>query len=121
MKNTRIYLCYKCTSEKDYKKIKTIYKNDKKIIQFDDIETEKYKFHQYLSPISINDIDINEIEEFNNFPLAKQNSKYFIGYKDNKEIRPLCIFSPEMSINKRYSGETKCMCFIIKNEKDFDK
>ena len=24
----------------------------------------------------------------NKFPLGKQNFKYFIGYKDNKEMRP---------------------------------
>ena len=34
---------------------------DKKIIKFDDTEIEEYKFHQNISPISINDIDINKI------------------------------------------------------------
>ena len=34
---------------------------DKKIIKFDDTETEEYEFHQYKSPVSIDDIDINEI------------------------------------------------------------
>ena len=31
---------------------------DQKIIKFDDTEIEEYKFHQYKSPNSINDIDI---------------------------------------------------------------
>ena len=39
----------------------------------------------------------------NKFPFGKQDFKYFIGYKDNKEIRSLCIFFPETSIYKRYS------------------
>ena len=26
-----------------------------------------------------------------------------------------------MSIYKRYSDQTKCMCFMIKDEKNFDK
>ena len=43
--------------------------------------------------------------------------KYFIGYRDNKEIRPLCIFFSEMSMYKRYSDKTKCMYFMIKYEK----
>ena len=34
---------------------------DKKIIKFDDTETEEYEFHQYKSTVSIDDIDINEI------------------------------------------------------------
>ena len=55
----------------------------------------------------------------NKFPFAKQDFKYFIGYKGNKEIRPLCIFLREMSIYKRYSDKTKCMYFIIRDEKYF--
>ena len=34
---------------------------DKKIIKFADTEIEEFKFHQYKIPISLNDIDINEI------------------------------------------------------------
>ena len=60
---------------------------DKKIIEFDVTEINQYK-----SPISINDIDINKIVVSNMFSFGKQDFKYFIGYKDNKEIRPLCIF-----------------------------
>ena len=34
---------------------------DQKIIKFDDTEVEDYEFYQYKSPISINNIDTNEI------------------------------------------------------------
>ena len=68
-----------------------------------------------------NEIDINEIVVSNKFPFGKQDLRYFIGYKDNKEIRPSCIFFPEVSIYKRYSDKTKCMFFIIKDEKFFHK
>ena len=57
----------------------------------------------------------------NKFLFGKQDFKYFIGCKDNKDIRPLCIFFPEMSIYKRYSDKTKCMYFKRKDEKCFDK
>ena len=50
--------------------------------------------------MSMNDIDINEILVSNKFPFGKQDFKYFIGYRKNKEIRPLCLFFPEMSIYK---------------------
>ena len=40
--------------------------------------------------------------------------KYFIGYKDDKEIRSLCIFFPEINIYKRYSDKTKCKHFLTK-------
>ena len=92
---------------------------DQKIIKFDYTEIQEYKFHQYKSLISINVIDINEIVVSNKFPFGKQDFKYFIGYKDNKEIRPICIFFPEMGIYKRYSDKTKYMCFVIKDENFF--
>ena len=94
---------------------------DKKIIKIDDTEIEEYEFHQYKSPISINNIDINKIVVSNKCPFGKQDFKYFIACKGNKEIRPLCIFFPEMSIYKRYSDKTKCMYFMIKDENIFHK
>ena len=38
-------------------------------------------------------MDVNEIELSNKFPFHKQDFKYFIGYKDNKETRTLYIVS----------------------------
>ena len=66
---------------------------DKKIIKFEDIETEEYEIHQYRCPTLIKDMDVNEIELSNKFSFHKKDFKYFIGYKDNKEIRPLYIVS----------------------------
>ena len=45
----------------------------------------------------------------------------FYWIQSDKEIRPLCIFFPEMNIYKRYSNKTKCMYFMIKDENIFDK
>ena len=53
---------------------------------------EEYKFHQYESPISINDIDNDEIVVSNKFPFGKQDFKYFIGYKDDKKLNLDCIW-----------------------------
>ena len=80
----------------------------------DETEIEECKFHQYKSHILINNIDINKTVVSKKPPFGKQDFKYFIGCKDNKGIRPLCIFFPEMGIYKRYSHKTKCMYFIIK-------
>ena len=46
---------------------------DKKIIKFDDTDIEEYEFHQYKSPISINDIDVKEIVLSNKFTLDKKS------------------------------------------------
>ena len=61
-------------------------------------EIEEYKFHQYKSPIFRDDIDINEIVVSYNFPFGKEDFKFFIGYKDNKEIKLLPSFFLEISI-----------------------
>ena len=41
-----------------FKKFNTIYKMDKEIITFGNIEVEKYKFHQLKNPILIFDVNI---------------------------------------------------------------
>ena len=85
---------------------------DKKIIKFDDTEIEKYKFHQYKRPISIDNIDFNKIVVSSKISFDKNNFKYLIGYNDAKKIRPLCIFLPKMSAYTKDFDKTKCMFFL---------
>ena len=47
---------------------------------------------------------------------GKNGFEYFIGYKDAKKIRPLCIFLPKMSAYGRDFDKTKCMSFLRKDE-----
>ena len=87
MKNIWIFRSYKFTPEKKQKikiikiikKFKTIYKDEKKIIKFDDTETEEYKLYQYKIPNSIKDIDITKVLASNKFPVGKKDLKEFIG------------------------------------------
>ena len=62
------------------------------ILKFGDIETQKQKRHQRKEPISIRNIDINEIVVSNKVCFSKKRFKYFIGYKGAKKIWPLYIF-----------------------------
>ena len=55
------------------------------------------------------------------FSFGKQDFKYFIVYKNNKESRPLCILFSVISICKIYSDKTKWMNFLIKDEKKINK
>ena len=59
---------------------------DKKIIKFDDTETEKYKFHQHKRSILIDNIDVNKIVVSNKISFGKKDFKCFIGYKDAKKL-----------------------------------
>ena len=83
------------------KSSKAIYK----IIKFDDTQIEKYKFHQYKSPILTDNVDVNEIVVSNKVSLGKNDVKYFISYKDAKKI-DLCIFLPRMSRCRRDFDKT---------------
>ena len=91
------------------------------MIKSDDIEIDIYKFHQYKSPILIDYIDINKIVVSNKISYGKNDFKYFIGYKDAKRIRPLCILLPKISAYRRNFDKTKCVSFLTKDEKLLEK
>ena len=78
---------------------------DKKIMNLDDTEIEKYKFHQYKRLISIDNREVNKIAVSNKIFFGKNNFKYFIGYKDAK--KPFSIFLPKMSPYTRDFDKTK--------------
>ena len=59
---------------------------NKTVIKFDDIETEKQKFHQDKRPISIKDVDISKTVASNKASLGKKGFEYFIGNKDAKKL-----------------------------------
>ena len=59
-------------------------------------------------------IDIIKIVVSNKASFGKKGFKYFIGYKDAKKIRPLCVFLPKVSAYRRDIDEPKYMSFLIK-------
>ena len=69
----------------------------------------------------IDNTDVYKIVVSNKISFGKKDFKYFIGYKDAKKIRPLCIFLPKMSAYRRDFGKTKCMSFLIKRKKLLEK
>ena len=73
----------------------------KRIIKFGDIEIKMQKFNLHKGPISIKHIDIDKIVVSNKVSIGKKGFKYFIGYKDAKKTRPLCIFLLKMSVYSR--------------------
>ena len=59
----------------------------------------------------VHDVNVDRIVVSNSVPLVK---RVFIGYKDVKKVRPLCIILPKMIAHRRDSDETKYMSFLIK-------
>ena len=64
---------------------------EKTVIKFGYIEIKKQKFHQHKRPISIKNIEINTIILSNKVSFGKKGFRFFIGYKDAKIVRLLCI------------------------------
>ena len=62
----------------------------KNIIKINGTEIEEYKFHQYRSPILINNKDVNKIVVSNKFPFSKQDFKYSLL---TKIIRKLDLYA----------------------------
>ena len=87
---------------------------EKTITKPGDIEIKKQKFHKHRRPISIKNISINKIVVSNKVSSGKNDFKYFIGRKDAKKIRHLCVFFPKASAYRRDFDETKYQVFLKK-------
>ena len=72
-------------------------KLSKKTLKLDNIEVNKKELHVSKQPIAINFVNVNQILISNKFEHSDKGFKYFIGYKDDNIIRPLCIILPQMS------------------------
>ena len=88
--------------------------------KFEDIEIQKQKFHQQKKAISIKNTGNNKIVVFN-VSFSIKGFKYFIGSKDSKKTKPLCIFLPKMSAYRKDFDETKYVYLLIKDDKSLEK
>ena len=84
---------------------KSISFNDKNIEKSDSYENKKF--------LKIKDIDSNK-ESYG----TKNATKYFIGYIDNDEIKPICIRLPQMIGYVKYFDDNK-MSFKVTDKKLF--
>ena len=77
-----------------------------KSINFDDKNINKSNFYRNKKLFSIDDIDVNNTLISKKDPYGTKNAlKYFLGYNDNDEIRPLCIKLKHFDSNKTMSFE----------------
>ena len=51
----------------------------------------------------------------------KKSFKYFIGYNDNNDIRPLCVKPPQMIGYAKYFDSNKALSFKVNDKKLFKK
>ena len=89
-----------------------------KNINFDDKKIKKSIFYKNKAINNIEDINVNNILVSKKESYGTKNSlKYFIGYNDNDNIRPLCIRLPQMTGYARKFDENATMFFIVKDKK----
>ena len=93
-----------------------------KNINFDDKKIKRSSFYKNKKINNIDDINVNNILVSEKEPYRTKNShKYFIGYNDNDNIRPLCIRLPQMTGYARKFNENLTVSFIVKDNKLLNK
>ena len=89
-----------------------------KNIDFDDKKIKRSSFYKNKKISNIEDIDVNNILVSKREPYGtKSSNKYFIGYNDNDNIRPLYIRLPQMTGYAKKFNENATMSFIVKDKK----
>ena len=91
-------------------------KISKKTLKFDNVEVNKKEFHSSKQPFTLNLVNVNQIVVSDKSKHSDKGFKYFVGYKDDNIIRPLCIILPQMSGYKKYfdnRGKTRILWLKI--------
>ena len=81
-------------------------------LKFDNIEVNKKESHGSKQPINLNLVDINKIALSDKFKHSDKSFKYFIGYKDDNIVRPLCNILPQMIGYAKFSKRRKKYVFF---------
>ena len=81
-------------------------------LKFDNTEVNKKESHGSKQPINLNLVDINKIPLSDKFKHSDKSFKYFIGYKDDNIVRPLCNILPQMIGYTKFSKRTKKYAFF---------
>ena len=88
-----------------------------KTLKFDNSEVNKKEFHFSKQGITLNLVNVNQILISDKFKHNGRSFKYFIGYKDDNIIRPLCIILRQMSgYIKYFDNGGKNMSLMNKND-----
>ena len=93
-----------------------------KTLKFDNIVVDKKEFHKSKQPIDLNLVNVDQILISDKFKHTDDSFKYFIGYKEDRIVKPLFIILPQMSgYIKYFENGGKKMSFVIKDDDVLDK
>ena len=89
-----------------------------KTLKFSNIKINKKEFHKSKQAIDLDSVTTDKIVVSDKFKHSEEGYKYFIGYKEDEIIKPLCIILPQMNgYIKYFENGGKNMSFLIKNDK----
>ena len=93
----------------------------RKSINFDNKNIKKSDFYKNEKLFKIEDIDIKIFVSRKESYGRKNYIKYFIGYIDDNEIKPICIRLPQMIGYVQYFYDNKIMSFKVTDNKLINK
>ena len=92
-----------------------------KTLKFNNILNKK-EFRKSKHPIDLGLVSVDEIVVSDKFKHSDKGFKYFIGYKKDKIVKPLCIILPQMNgYIKYFDNGSKNMSFFIRDDEMLDK
>ena len=93
-----------------------------KTLKFNNIKVNKKEFHKSKQAIDLDSVDTNKIVVSDRFKYSEGGFKYFIGYPEDKIVKPLCIILPQMNgYIKYFDNGGKNISFLIKNSEVWKK
>ena len=93
-----------------------------KTLKFDNIVVNKKEFHKSKQPINLVLLNVDQIVISDKIKHNYDGFKYFIGYKEDDIVKPLCIILTQMSgYIKYFENGGKNMSFMVKNDDVLDK
>ena len=66
-------------------------------LKFDNIRVNKKEFHKSKQPIELISVNVDQIVVSDKFKHSDEGYKYFTGYQEDENVKPLCIIWPQMS------------------------
>ena len=90
---------------------------NEKTLKFENIRINKKEFHKCKQPEDLASVNVDQTVIPSKFKHSDEGFKYFIGYKKDEIVRPLCIILPQMNGYIKYiENGSKNMSFFIKDD-----
>ena len=93
-----------------------------KTLKFDNIRVNKKEFHESTQLVNLDLKNVDRIVVSDKFQHSDDGFKYFIGYKEGKIVKPLCIILPQTTgYIKYFENRGKNMSFVIRDDMCLNK